>query len=98
MTLTLRPGRPEDASACGTICYEAFRTISESHNFPPDFPSAEVATGLMSMLLSKPDVYSVIAEADGRVIGSNFLWEDTIAGVGPITVDPPCRTAPLAGG
>lgn len=88
MTLTLRPGRPEDASACGTICYEAFSTISESHNFPPDFPSAEVATGLMSMLLSKPDVYSVIAEGDGRVIGSNFLWEDAIAGVGPITIDP----------
>ena len=88
MTLTLRPGRPEDASACGTICYEAFRTISESHNFPPDFPSAEVATELMSMLLSKPDVYSVIAEGDGRVVGSNFLWEDAIAGVGPITIDP----------
>ena len=88
MTLTLRPGRPEDASACGTICYEAFRTISESHNFPPDLPSAEVATGFMSMLLSKPDVYSVVAEGDGRVVGSNFLWEDAIAGVGPVTIDP----------
>jgi hypothetical protein len=34
-------------------------------------------------------VYSVVAEIDGRVVGSNFLWETaSIAGVGPITVDP----------
>lgn len=30
-----------------------------------------------------------MAEADGRVVGSNFLWEGAvIAGVGPITVEP----------
>jgi predicted N-acetyltransferase YhbS len=45
------------------------------------------------MALSKPDVYSVVAEADGRIIGSNFLWEDTIAGVGPVTVDPSLQNA-----
>jgi predicted N-acetyltransferase YhbS len=84
----LRRGRLEDAPACGEICYEAFRIIAESHNFPPDFPSTEAATGLMTSSLSKPRVYSVVAESDGRILGSNFLWEDTIAGVGPITVDP----------
>jgi predicted N-acetyltransferase YhbS len=47
----------------------------------------------MSMMLSRPDVYSVVAEADGHVIGSNFLWEDEIAGVGPITVDPARQNA-----
>jgi predicted N-acetyltransferase YhbS len=86
----LRAGRPEDAEACGTICYEAFKAIAERHGFPPDIPSVEVASGLLSLALSHPDIYSVVAEADdGRVVGSNFLWEgDTIAGVGPITVDP----------
>ncbi len=85
---TLRAGRPDDATDCGRICYEAFKAISEQHNFPPDFPSAEVATGLMSMLMVHPAIHSVIAEEDGRIIGSNFLWEhDSIAGVGPITVD-----------
>jgi GNAT superfamily N-acetyltransferase len=30
-----------------------------------------------------------VAESDGRIVGSNFLWEgSSIAGVGPITVDP----------
>jgi GNAT superfamily N-acetyltransferase len=87
--LTLRPGRPEDAEDCGSICYMAFKAIAHQHNFPPDFPSSEVAVGLMGSLLPRGDVYSVVAEADGRVVGSNFLWENgTIAGIGPITIDP----------
>jgi predicted N-acetyltransferase YhbS len=92
MTIKLRPGTEKDAQACGYICWNGFTTISNAHHFPPDFPSPEVATGLVAHLLSRPDVYSVIAERDGKIIGSNFLWEgDTIAGVGPITVDPGCQ-------
>ena len=94
MATTLRPGRPADAEPCGVICYEAFKTIAEKHGFPPDFPSAEAAIGLMSSLLARPDAYSVVAEQDGRVIGSNFLWESPpIGGVGPITVDPTVQNA-----
>jgi predicted N-acetyltransferase YhbS len=89
MNITLRQGRPEDAQRAGTICYEAFTAIAEQHRFPPDCPSAEVAIGLLSSLLARKDIYSVVAEIDGRVVGSNFLWENaTIAGIGPITVDP----------
>jgi len=89
MDVTLRPGRSEDANACGAICYEAFKAIASQHNFPPDFPSQEVAVELLSMLLSHPGFYAVVAEADGRIVGSNFLDErSTIAGLGPITVEP----------
>jgi predicted N-acetyltransferase YhbS len=89
MDVTFRSGTVEDAKACGTICFEAFKTIAEQHNFPPDFPSPDVAVGLLTMVLSRKDVYSVVAERDGHVVGSNFLWEgDTIAGIGPITVHP----------
>jgi predicted N-acetyltransferase YhbS len=85
----LRPGRAEDAEILGNICFEAFNAISKAHSFPPDFPSPDASAGLISMLLSRPDVYSVVAEdANGKVVGSNFLWEsDTVSGVGPITVD-----------
>lgn len=92
---TVRPGRPDDAPACGRICYEAFKTISEWHNFPPDFPSAAAATHVMEMLLSLPRVYSVVAECEGRILGSNFLWADTIAAIGPITVDPAFQNGAL---
>ncbi len=89
MELKLRPGKPEDAETCARICYEAFGAIARAHNFPPDIPAPEMAVGLLSMLLSNPQFYSVVAEANGQVVGSNFLDERSpVAGVGPITVDP----------
>jgi GNAT superfamily N-acetyltransferase len=87
--VTIRRARPEDAAVCGPICYEAFRKINTDHNFPPDVPSAEVGVGILTSTFSHSGFYCVVAEADGRVIGSNCLDErGPIAGVGPITVDP----------
>jgi predicted N-acetyltransferase YhbS len=41
------------------------------------------------MMLAHPGFYSVVAEDEGQIIGSNFLDERScIAGLGPITVDP----------
>ena len=89
MSIIFRTGTKNDAEVCGHICWNAFTSISRAHNFPPDFPSAETATQLIAHLLSRPDVYSVIAEAEGKIVGSNFLWEgDRIGGIGPITIDP----------
>src|SRR5262245_56548264 len=89
MSLTLRPGRPEDATMCGTICYEAFKTIAEQHNFPTNYPSPEAAIERMVERLTHPGLYAVVAELDGCVVGSNFLDErSAIAGLGPITVAP----------
>ena len=89
MDIKLRSGTPADAEICGRICYNAFKTISEAHGFAPDFPAPEVAIDVLRSLLANPKFYSVIAEIDGRIVGSNFLDErNTIAGVGPITVDP----------
>ena len=89
MNIKLRVGRQGDAETCGPICYEAFKSIADQHNFPHDFPNPDVAVEFLSQLFSRSDIYSVVAEVDGRVVGSNFLWENAIiAGVGPITVDP----------
>src|ERR671914_2103351 len=89
MGITLRRGTLEDAKQCGEICYRAFKTIAEEHNFPPDFLSAEVSTTMLSEFLAHPHIYGVVAELDGRVVGSNFVDERSIiAGIGPITVDP----------
>jgi predicted N-acetyltransferase YhbS len=89
MNLKLRSGKPEDAETCGQICYEAFAMIARQHNFPPDVPTPERAVDLLSMMLSHSGFYSVVAEANGQVVGSNFLDERShVVGVGPITVDP----------
>ena len=90
----VRPARPEDAGSCGRICFAAFATISAHHAFPRDFPSEEEATGLFDFMLARSDVHVVVAEINGRIVGSNALWEQTpIAGVGPITVDPALQNA-----
>ena len=96
-TIKLRPGRREDAERLGTICYEAFRTIADQHNFPHDFQSPEAGIGLITMLLGRSDAYSVVAEdAAGLALGSNFLWTgDAVAGVGPITVDPKVQNSSI---
>jgi len=96
MKVRLRPGTIEDAKECGRIAYEAFRSIADQHNFPPDIPSVEVATAVLTIALSHPGFYSVVAELDGQIVGSNFLDErSTIAGIGPVSVDPPVMNATI---
>src|SRR5208283_2427688 len=89
MDVILRPGRPEDADACGTIVFEAFKSIASRHNFPLDIPSADIGIGLVTKMLSHPGFYSLIAEKDGTVVGSLFLDErGSIAAVSPLTISP----------
>jgi predicted N-acetyltransferase YhbS len=89
MQLHIRPAGVDDAQECGRICHDAFAAIANYHRFPPDFPSVEVATAVLTGLIAHPGFFSVVAEQDGKIVGSNFLDErSAICGVGPITVDP----------
>lgn len=87
--LMIRRATPDDVEACGIICYKAFSTINKQHNFPPDVPSEDVGKQVLSMMFSHPGFFCVVAEHNGKIIGSNCLDERApIAGIGPITVDP----------
>jgi predicted N-acetyltransferase YhbS len=89
MPITIRPATSADAPSAGKICFDAFNTISRAHNFPPDIPDAEHAVGLMTMFFSAPGLHCLVAEDNGRILGSNCLDERSIInGIGPITVDP----------
>jgi len=88
-SVVVRRAAPVDAEVCGRICFDAFATLAKKHNFPPDFPDPERPTHVLSMMFSHPSFFCVVAEQNGRVIGSNCLDERTdIAGIGPITIDP----------
>ena len=88
-SLRLRPGLPSDIEPCARIVFNAFGAIAAQHNFPSDVPAIDVGTELMTMLLTHPRFFSVVAELDGKIVGSNFLDERSpVAGVGPITVEP----------
>ena len=92
--VTLRRAVPADIPECGRILYEAFATLARAHGFPPDFPTVAVATGCMRGLVENPGFYGVVAERDGRIIGSTFLDErSTISAIGPISVDPAAQDA-----
>ena len=92
--VTLREARPEDLDACAQICFDAFGEIHDHHRFPRDFPVLEVATAMLGAWIPHPAVWGVVAEMDGRIVGSNFLDErDPIRGVGPITIAPEGQNA-----
>lgn len=86
-SMTIRRASAADAEVCGRICFEAFTALATHHNFPPDFPTPEVAIGVLSGMFSHPGFYCLVAEQNGKIIGSNCMDERTsIAGIGPITV------------
>ena len=89
MGFTIREAVADDWQECGRICFEAFATVAARHGFPPDFPTVAAAAEPIRYLINHPRIYGVVAESDGRILGSNFLDErSTISGLGPISVDP----------
>ena len=87
--MNIRDASEADSQMCGRVMYDAFRDLAQRHNFPPDFPSAEAATDIVSMLIGAPGFYGVVAEEAGKVVGSNFMDERSpIFGIGPISVSP----------
>lgn len=89
LSVELRRATPADAEACGLIIYEAFNDIAARHGFPPDFPTIASGIQLARSFIAHPKIFSIVAEANGRIVGSNFLAEgDAIRAVGPISVSP----------
>jgi GNAT superfamily N-acetyltransferase len=90
----LRSIEHRDAGEAARIVYEAFAGIHDHHRFARDFPTVEAASQLVEGFIDHPQIWGVVAEADGRIIGSNFLDErGPVLGVGPITVDPVTQSA-----
>src|SRR5260370_25813253 len=69
--IVVRVATLEDSLVCGQICFDAFSAINAAHGFPCDFPGLESAAGVISMMFASPDFYCVVAESDGRIVGSN---------------------------
>ena len=49
-----------------------------AHNFPSDFPSVEVASGVMSMLLTHLRFYSVVARAKAALLAVTSSTRDPV--------------------
>lgn len=89
MAFTVRPIGSADVPAAGRICHEAFTALAAEHNFPSNHPDPDAAIGMLSRMAAHPGYYGVVAELDGKIVGSNFVDERAaIVGLGPITVAP----------
>ena len=89
MNAQIRRATREDIEVLGDICYRAFCTVADQHNFPHEFPAPEAADGVVRSMVTTVGFYGIVAEVNGRIAGSNFMDERSpIAGIGPISVDP----------
>jgi GNAT superfamily N-acetyltransferase len=91
--VTVRRPRPEDHAALARVCFDAFGGINRKHGFPPEIPVIDVAEFLMGYVMNHPLCWGVVAEQDGRPVGSAFVQvQHGIGGVGPVTVDPAAQS------
>ena len=91
MGLTVRPIEPGDTEACGKIGYEAHKAISSAHGYPSEQPSEESAISIIRMCLGNPTSWGVLAEEQGKILGSIFLHKfppAPVGVIGPLTVHP----------
>ena len=91
MNLLIRPIRRSDAVSCGKIGYEAHKTVSSTHGYPSEQLSEEFGIGLIKSLLDNPNSWGVLAERQGKILGSIFLHKfppSPVAAIGPLTVHP----------
>ncbi|MRN68411.1 MAG: GNAT family N-acetyltransferase [Nitrosopumilales archaeon] len=94
MSLMIRPIEQSDAESCGKIGYEAHKAISSTHGYPSEQPSEEFGIGLIRRLLGNPNSWGVLAERQGRTLGSIFLHKfppSPVAVIGPLTVHPSAK-------
>jgi predicted N-acetyltransferase YhbS len=91
MTLIVRPIEQNDAESCGQIGYEAHKTISSAHGYPSEQSSEEFGIDLIRRLLGNPNSWGVLAERQGKTLGSIFLHKfppSPVAVIGQLTVHP----------
>jgi predicted N-acetyltransferase YhbS len=92
--LHIRDAVPGDAEACGRIFYDAFVDIAHRHAFPVEPDSPEFTAFHAELMLSLEGIACVVAERDGKVVGSGFAdLRGSIAGIGPVSVDPAYQDA-----
>ncbi|HEX2284781.1 MAG TPA: GNAT family N-acetyltransferase [Mycobacterium sp.] len=92
--LQIREATIEDAGACARIMWDAFETFATAHNFPVEPGTPEFTDLQMGAMLSTDGIFGVVAERDGKVLGSALQDErGAIVGVGPVSTDPATQDA-----
>ena len=88
MNVAIRRSQISDIDVCARINYEAFKSISDRHQFPhTDFLTVELAAPITRFWIESPSFFGIVAESDGAVVGCGFMDErNPIRGIGPVSV------------
>jgi predicted N-acetyltransferase YhbS len=85
----IRGATPADAGACADIMFAAFESLATRHAFPIEPQTPEFTAVQMDSMLATEGIYGLVAERNGKVVGSAFADErGTIVGIGPVSADP----------
>jgi GNAT superfamily N-acetyltransferase len=85
----VREATSADAEELGRIFYDAFAALAERHSFPTEPGSPEFTRFRTAWMIEHAGFHGLVAERDGRPVASIFTDErSSIAGIGPVTVDP----------
>ena len=88
MNVAIRRAQPSDIEVCARINYEAFKDISDRHQFPTYFRTLEFSTEIIDLLIGSPLCFGIVAEREGAVVGCGFMDErNPIRGIAPVAVD-----------
>jgi len=89
MSLHVRPAVAADADPCGRVIYAAFKDVDERNGFTTLFTQPEHAVRVAQIFIELASIHGLVAEDDGRIVGSVFLdVGDPIKSVALISVDP----------
>jgi GNAT superfamily N-acetyltransferase len=89
MTFNLVPSTPEHSDQIATICHDAYKSLTDRHNFPPMFSSVGEAKELYRKYFEIEFHYAVTAMDGGVPVGSASIWlMDKVCALGPVSVDP----------
>jgi len=90
MNVAIRRSQTSDINICARINYEAFKGVSDRHQFPnTDFPTLEFSTEIIGLLIENSSYFGIVAESSGAVVGCGFMDErNPIRGIGPLSVAP----------
>ncbi|MFE9500613.1 GNAT family N-acetyltransferase [Streptomyces collinus] len=89
MNFIVREASGRDVPEMGRIFFESFNDFNRSVGLSPEWPSMEFACNAVQGFVDHPGYKAFVAvNAEGRVVGSNFLeCHDFVAAPGPISVD-----------
>ncbi|AGB23378.1 sortase-like acyltransferase [Mycobacterium sp. JS623] len=92
--LRIREATAHDAQTLGRIFFDSFESLATRHGFPIEPGTPEFTEFQMTSMLSTDGIHGLVAESDGKILGSGFQDErGMIVGVGPISVDPAAMDA-----